>query len=275
MKSFISILVTIAGIYLALMGLMYIFQDKLLFMPWSEIAHSPESAGMIAEDFWVKTNDGVRIHGWYFPNEGAEYVIVLSHGNAGNISYRLDIAQTLLRSGAAVLMYDYRGYGKSEGRPSEKGLYSDINAVINGLITQKSYAENRIVMYGRSLGGAVAAKAAAERDLGGLVIDSAFKNLRSMIRDVYPFVPAQLAKYKFPTDEYIQYERTYPIMVMHSPGDEIVGFHHGEYLYEQLQEPKRFIELRGGHNDSFYLSADMIESSWRWYLNEISINRGE
>ena len=274
MRSFMYVLVTLFGVYVVIMGLMYLFQDKLLFMPFSEMVQTPESVGMDAEDFWVETNDGVRIHGWYFPNEQSEYVIVLSHGNAGNISYRLEIARTLLRSGAAVLMYDYRGYGKSEGNPTEKGLYSDICAIIDGLQDQKNYKANQMVMYGRSLGGAVAARAAAEYKLGGLVLDSAFKNLRAMVRDVYPFVPSKLAKYDFTTERFIRVDRNYPVMVMHSPEDEIVRFHHGEHLYELSDEPKRFVELRGGHNDNFMLSKDLIEKNWKWYLNEIS-NGGE
>lgn len=270
-----TIIATLVGVYLVLLGLMYIFQNNLLFMPVSEIVQTPESVGIEAEDFWVDTDDGVRVHGWYFPKENAEFVIVLSHGNAGNISYRIDIARSLLNTGAAVLMYDYRGYGKSEGSPSEEGFYSDIDAVIQGLMNQKGYAENRIVMYGRSLGGAVAAYAATEYSLGGLVLDSAFRNLRAMVRDVYPFVPARLAKYEFPTERYVQTERNYPVMIMHSPNDEIVGFHHGEHLYRILEEPKKFVELRGGHNDNFFVSKELIEESWTGYLDEISKIREE
>lgn len=270
-----SVLLTLFGIYLVLMGLMYLFQNKLLFMPSSGMVQTPESLGIEAEDFWVNTDDGVRVHGWYFPNENADFVIVLSHGNAGNISYRIEIARTLLNTGAAVLMYDYRGYGKSEGSPSEKGLYRDIEAVIEGLVDKKGYKEERIIMYGRSLGGAVAAYAATQYRLGGLVLDSAFKNLRGMVRDVYPFVPARLAKYEFPTERYIQEPRSYPVMVMHSPNDEIVGFHHGEYLYHLLEEPKRFVELRGSHNDNFFLSKDLIEKNWKGYMDEISKRGGK
>jgi len=270
-----SVLLTIFGIYIVLMGLMYLFQNKLLFMPSSGMVQTPESLGIEAEDFWVEADDGVRVHGWYFPNENAEFVIVLSHGNAGNISYRIEIARTLLNTGAAVLMYDYRGYGKSEGSPSESGLYRDIEAVTEGLIDKKGYKEERIIMYGRSLGGAVAAYAATQYSLGGLVLDSAFRNLRDMVRDVYPFVPAGLAKYEFPTEEYIQIQRNYPVMIMHSPNDEIVGFHHGEHLYHLLDEPKRFVELRGSHNDNFFLSKELIEENWKWYLDEISKGDGE
>lgn len=263
-----SFLLALAGGYLIILGLMYLFQNQLLFMPSSGMMQTPQSVGLTAEDAWMETEDGVTIHGWYFPHDDSEFVVVLSHGNAGNISGRIAIAETLLNSGASVLMYDYRGYGQSEGRPSEKGLYKDIEAVVETLKADFGYSEGQIVMYGRSLGGAVAAYAAVRFDLGGLVLDSAFKNLKAMIRDVYPFVPVWLAKYDFPTDKYLGQIDGLPIMIMHSPNDEIVGFHHGRTLFDLIEEPKRFVELRGGHNDNFFASTDIIEENWRWYLEE-------
>ena len=271
LKSMATLILTIAGFYLLILALMFIFQSRLLFMPLSGIIQTPESAGLFAEDVWIETADGVLIHGWYFPHEESEWIVVLSHGNAGNISGRIAIAETLLKSGAAVLMYDYRGYGKSEGRPSESGFYKDIDAVIGYLSDEREYPKQKIVMYGRSIGAAVAAYAAANHDLGGVVLDSAFINLKRMVREVYPFVPAFLAKYDFPTDEYLLQLNGIPVMIMHSPGDEIIGFHHGEYLFELAPEPKRFIQLRGGHNDNFFLSRDVIEQSWTDFLNEASL----
>jgi uncharacterized protein len=266
MKSVMSIIAAIAGGYLIILILMYTFQNSLLFMPASGFMQTPEGAGLEAEDVWVEAKDGVRLHAWYFPNDESDRVIVLSHGNAGNISYRIDIARTLLDAGAAVLMYDYRGYGKSEGRPNEKGLYKDIEAFTDYLIQEREYPERHIFMYGRSLGGAVAAYAATKYDLGGLVLDSAFKNLRAMVRDVYPFVPSSLARYRFPTEEYLRQLNGMPVMIMHSPDDFIVRYHHGEYLYETALDPKKFVELRGGHNDNFFASRDLIESKWREFL---------
>jgi uncharacterized protein len=266
MKSIMSFLLTILAGYFIILLLMFLFQGKLLFMPTSGFMQTPESVGIDAEDVWVETEDGVKLHAWYFPNEDSDAVIVLSHGNAGNISYRIDIARTLLNAGAAVLMYDYRGYGKSEGRPNEKGLYMDITAFTEHLIHEKEYPEEKIYMYGRSLGGAVAAYAATQYDLGGLVLDSAFKNLRAMVRDVYPFVPSSLARYEFPTETYLQKLNGTPVMIMHSPDDEIVGYHNGEYLYKIAKDPKSFVQLRGGHNDNFFASRDLIERSWRDFL---------
>ena len=272
-KTMGTFLITIAGIYLLILGLMYIFQNQLLFIPSSGFIQTPAGAGLTAEDVWVETKDGVRIHGWYFPNEEAEYVVVLSHGNAGNIGGRIDIASTLLSSGASVLMYDYRGFGQSEGSPSEKGLYKDIEAIVEHLNLEYGYTEPQILMYGRSLGGAVAAYAATRYDVGGLVLDSAFKNLRAMVREVYPFVPSRLAKYDFPTDEYIRKLDGIPVMIMHSPNDEIVRYHHGQILYELAGDPKSFVELRGGHNDNFFQSQSLIERSWREFLERKRADR--
>lgn len=266
LKNMASILLAIAGVYLLLLGLMFLFQNKLLFMPSSTMFQTPQNVGLTAEDLWITTEDDVRIHGWYFPNESAELVVILSHGNAGNISGRIGIAETLLESGAAVVMYDYRGYGQSEGRPTESGLYKDIEAVVHHLKAEKGYSENDMVMYGRSLGGAVAAYAATQFDLRGLVLDSAFLNLRAMIRDVYPFVPTALARYRFPTDEYLMQLDGLPIMIMHSPADEIVSYRQGRALYEMIDQPKMFVDLSGGHNDNFFTSRDIVQQYWSAYI---------
>lgn len=270
MKSMLSIVLTIGGIYLVLLLLMFLFQGQLLFMPSSQMAQSPDAAGMEAEDLYMETEDGVTIHGWYFPHEGSNQVIVLSHGNAGNISHRLDIAATLLEAGAAVLMYDYRGYGNSEGSPNEDGLYKDMRAVMGHLTGEKGYSEQEVFQYGRSLGGAVAAWAASEYEIGGLVLDSAFTGLRAMVRDVYPFVPSFLARYNFPTKEFIKSLDGVPVMVMHSRNDEIISFSHGEALFEAAAEPKRFVELGGTHNDNFFVSRDLIRERWTEFLEEFS-----
>ncbi len=266
MRSIMSFILLLGGGFMVLLFMMFLFQDRLLFMPSKGMVQTPDSFGITFEDFWVQTEDDVQIHGWYFPLEHTDQVIVLSHGNAGNISHRITIAETLLETGAAVMMYDYRGYGNSEGAPNEKGLYKDIKAVVEGLKNEKGYSEENIYMYGRSLGGAVAAYAATEFNVGGLVLDSTFKNLRSMVRDVYPFVPTFLAKYQFPTDQYLNELKNTPVIIMHSPNDEIVGFHNGKYLYENAREPKQFVELRGGHNTNFFESTDLIKENWRGML---------
>lgn len=269
-----SFILLLAAGFIALLFAMYLFQDQLLFHPSSEIVQTPQSQGIEAEDFWVVTDDDKRIHGWYFPGENSDQVIVLSHGNAGNISNRISIAETLLETGASVLMYDYRGYGKSEGTPNEKGLYKDIEAVTKGLISE-GYSEKNIFMYGRSLGGSVAAYAATKFNVGGLILDSAFINLRSMVRDVYPFVPTFLARYKFPTDQYLKELKDTPVIILHSRNDELVSFDNGKYLYDAANEPKQFVELRGGHNNNFFESSELIKKTWEELLESNRLQERE
>lgn len=267
-----TFLLAISGGYLLVLGLMYFFQDHLLFIPSSDVWQTPASAGLQAEDFWIETEDGITLHGWFFPNRDAEpeFIVVFSHGNAGNISHRLELVQTILKSGAAVVLYDYRGYGKSEGKPDEEGLYSDITAVVRYLKEKKGYSEDQIILYGRSLGGAVAAYGAVTFRPAGLVLDSAFKNLGALVKDVYPFVPPALARYEFPTEKFIRGLNGVPLMILHSRRDELVKFHHAEFLYSLADDPKTFVELRGGHNSSFAASRDLYLAAWKDFLQSLS-----
>ena len=269
MNMLFKILIALGGIYLFLILILFLFQGQMLFLPEKDHFRTPQSMGLKAEDVWVETKDGKQIHGWYFNKPNADSVVLLSHGNAGNISGRLEIAEMLLDLGASVLMYDYRGYGKSEGRPSEKGLYKDIEAVIGFLKEQKSYRENQIILYGRSLGGAVSAYGASKFNVGGLVLDSAFQDLKTMASDIYPIVPAFLVRYNFSAINYLKSIENTPVLILHSRDDEIAGFHHGEALYEAASEPKTFVPLRGGHNDLFFTSNRTIKRSWKEFLEEL------
>lgn len=268
--SLMSILISILMGYTLLLGAMYLFQDKLIFLPSSKLLITPANAGLHADDVRINTDDGEQLHGWFFPNKESEYVVVLSHGNAGNISGRIDIAKLLNSIGVSVLLYDYRGYGQSSGKPSEEGLYTDIESVVSYLKTERGYSECQMIMYGRSMGGAVASYAATKFDVSGLVLDSVFKNLKAMVRDLYPFVPASLARYELPTETYLREIQNIPLMIMHSPNDSIVDFSHGEHLFEIAKEPKRFVELRGGHNENFHASTDIHSRNWREFLQVIS-----
>lgn len=270
-----SVIASIFAGYLLLLGLMFIFQNKLIFLPSPDLLITPERAGLQAEDIWVKTRDGVQLHGWFFPNEESEYVIVMSHGNAGNIGNRIDIAKLLNGIGLSVVLYDYRGYGQSNGTPSEEGIYVDIESVVNYLKTEKGFTENQMVMYGRSLGGAVASYAATKFSVSGLVLDSAFKNLKAMVGDLYPFVPAALARYEFSTEKYLEKIPGIPVMIMHSQNDDIVSISHARHLFKLAKEPKRFVELRGGHNNNFYASTDIYSRNWREFIQVIEEQKKE
>ncbi len=256
-------------VYVLLLAVLYLFQGQILFLPDRNLIRTPGSLGIQYEDVWVGTSDGVKIHGWYFLSNESERVVVLSHGNAGNISGRIEIAEMFMDLGVSVLLYDYRGYGKSEGSPSEKGFYRDISAVVEYLIDEKQTKPEDIILYGRSMGGAVAAFAAKKFPVGGLVLDSAFMDVPSMAKHYYPIVPAMMVRYKFSAIDYIREIDGIPVMILHSREDEIVPFSHGSKLYEAANHPKQFVELRGGHNGVFLTSYRTIKRNWSDFINRL------
>lgn len=268
-----SVVLFIIGGYIFLLCAMFLLQDKLIFLPSSKFLITPEQAGLKAEELQIKTDDGEQLHGWFFPHPDAEYVVILSHGNAGNISNRMDIAKLLHSLGFAIVLYDYRGYGKSTGKPGEAGFYKDSEAVYKFVNTKKGFPGEQIILYGRSMGGPVAAYTAAHFPVAGLVLDSTFKNLKAMVHDLYPFVPSALSRYEFPTEAYLKEISNIPVAILHSPKDDLIRISHGRDLFNCAQEPKQFVEVRGGHNNSFHASVDIHTKFWSEFRQTIDEKR--
>lgn len=257
--------------YVVVVGLLALFQNNMIFLPSSSMVDSPDRLGVEWSDHYIDTgDDGERIHGWLLHNNDAKYTVVFSHGNAGNISGRIDLAKMVYDRGASVFFYDYRGYGNSDGRPSEKKLMNDAVRVVEYLQSEEGISPDSMIFYGRSLGGPVAAKKAAEFGGAGLVLDSAFLNAREVASDVYPFVPGFLVRLDFPTDRFIQELDGTPVLILHSRQDEIIRFRHGEKLYELASEPKTFVELEGGHNNHHIVSAEQHRTAWDNFLASLS-----
>lgn len=261
----LKLLAALAIVYGMLIGAMVIFQDSLVFVPRPGDDTTPQDVGLNGDEVWFETEDGLELHGWFIPVKDAEYAILFSHGNAGNLQRRSALVRMLSEAGASVFIYDYRGYGHSEGSPSEGGLYKDLEGAVQYL-QENGFTERQIVLYGRSLGGAVAAYGATEIQAAGLILDSAFMDLKTMVSDVYPFVPPSLAKYDFPTIQYLDQINSMPIMIFHSPEDNLVQFHHGEKLYDKAPSPKTFVELSGGHNNNYRISEELFVESLRNFL---------
>lgn len=204
------------------------------------------------EDVFFKASDGVALNGWFYPastNSHRRHLVVLvCHGNAGNIGHRLDTCVALLSTGVNVFIFDYRGYGRSQGRPSEEGTYRDAQAAYAWL-RQKGFAGTNIIAFGESLGGGVAAELALREPIGGLVLQSTFTSISDMGAELFPWLPVRwLAKIHYDTRSKLPRLHV-PVMVMHSPTDELVRLHHGKANFAAANEPKLFWELRGEHND--------------------------
>lgn len=231
------------------------FENRLIFYPTRELAATPADYGLAFEDVTLTTEDGVALHGWWIPAERERAVLLFFHGNAGNIGDRLISIDVFRRLGLTVFIIDYRGYGRSEGKPSERGTYMDGEAAWEYLTTERNVAPERIVVFGRSLGAAVAAKVAAEHRPRALILESAFTSVPDMAASVFPLLPVRfLARTRYDNLKRVA-EIACPLLVIHSRNDEIIPFAHAERLYAAANDPKRMLEIRHGHNDGFVLSG--------------------
>ncbi len=226
----------------------------LLYFPMRPSGVTPAAAGLDFEHLSFRAEDGVELHGWWIPAERqragrAAVHLLLCHGNAGNIENRLIHARSLVDAGVDVLLFDYRGYGRSQGRPSETGTYLDARAARQALLSRKGVDPTRVVYLGESLGAAVALELALAHPPRGLVLQSAFTSIREMARFHYPFIPQALVPDAYPNLARARELRA-PLLVLHGDADDIVPVAAGQALHAAAPEPKELLILRGlGHND--------------------------
>ncbi len=250
-------------------GVMFLLQPGMLFYPLAHLETNPGDWGLDFEDVTLTADDGVELHGWFIPRPGAQRVLLFFHGNAGNISHRADSIRIFHRLGLDVLILDYRGYGKSQGSPSEQGLYRDARAAWDWLTTERGYAPGDVVIFGRSLGAAVAAHLASETDPGGLILESGFSSAREASRAIFPLLSwLVLNRYDFDSARALRTVDS-PVLVLHSPDDEIIPYALGRKLFEAAREPKQFVTLRGGHNDGFLVSQPDYERALEAFLRSL------
>lgn len=260
-----GIALLVLGILL-LNALMYFQQPGMIFFPWPEIESTPAHWGLSYEDVRLETEDGVALHGWYVPAEDAKQVVLFLHGNAGNISHRRESVGIFVGLGFDVFIFDYRGYGLSEGAPSEKGLYSDALAAWRYLTGQRGFDPADVVVFGRSLGGAVAARLASEVTPRAVVLESTFSSARDFAARVFPLLSRVVVlRYDFNSADAIRHARA-PVLVLHSPEDEIMPFELGRRLFAAAPEPKEFVTLRGDHNYGFSMSRPEYDRALRDFL---------
>jgi uncharacterized protein len=224
--------------------------NALVFLPSRPVIQTPAAAGLPFADVDIATEDGERLHGWWIPARGrAVGHVLLCHGNAGNVGDRLLHAALLTSAGFDVLLFDYRGYGRSSGRPSEEGTYRDARAATAALLDQRGVDAARVIYLGESLGGAVALALALEAPPAALVLQSTFTSIRDMARRHYPFIPRSLVPDAYPSLRRMGGLRV-PVLLIHGEDDGIVPAMHADELFAAAPEPKRLERLPGiGHND--------------------------
>jgi fermentation-respiration switch protein FrsA (DUF1100 family) len=266
------LLVWMALVTLGLVVIVLLFEEKFIYFPYRTLELTPAELGLRFEDTSLVARDGTRIHGWFVPLEGSSFTVLFCHGNGGNISHRLDRI-LLMRSNLQtdVMLFDYRGYGRSEGSPYEEGTYQDARAAYEFLVEQRKIPAERIVVFGESLGAAVAVQLVLEVRVRALILESPFTSIADMARAVYPFLPvAGFLRTRYDSLEKIPDIRI-PLLVLHGTRDRTVPFEQGRRLFEAAPEPKRFFAISGaGHNDTYLVGGDAFWNAWREFFDSLT-----
>jgi uncharacterized protein len=257
---------------------MYALQSRLVHLPHvpgRALVATPADIGLNYQSVELETADGVRLHGWWVPAQQARGSVLFLHGNAGNISHRLDSLRIFNALRLNTLIIDYRGYGQSQGRPSEQGLYRDAEAAYRYLVQTAGIAPERIVLFGRSLGGAVAARTAAHYPVGALIVESGFISVPALGAELYPFLPVRhLSRLHYDTAGYLERVEA-PVLIVHSEDDEIIPYRHGVALHAAGGAGAGLLTIRGDHNTGFLQAGEAYRSGLDRFLVEVLSEEAE
>ena len=254
-RMFLPVMISLVTGYLLLVAYVYVKQREMLYFPSKEIEATPDNIGLGYQDLTLRTKDGVDISAWYIPAEDARAFVLFCHGNAGNISHRLDSIKIFHSLGLGVLIIDYRGYGKSKGSPDEEGTYCDAEAAWDYLVNVLHVKPENIVLFGRSLGSAVAAEVALRKQAGALIMESGFASVPDLGKKFFPHLPFRLiSRYHYESINKVGRIKL-PKLFIHSTEDDIVPYEQGVRLFETACEPKELLKIVGGHNEGFLISG--------------------
>lgn len=261
-----SLIAKVAVALVLFWTLLRLFEHANLYFPSRQLHALPKTYGMEFEEVRLETSDRVRLHGWFVPGSSGGWVLLFCHGNGGNISDRVEKLKLFHDIGLSTFIFDYRGYGLSSGWPTEKGTYRDGEAAYRYLTETKGIRPERIVLYGESLGAAIAIELASRLPAGALVAESAFTSVVEMGRRVFPFLPVRwMVHFKY--DNLAKISKVgMPALFLHSPQDDIVPYDMAETLFRAAPDPKELVQLKGGHNDGFLETGRAYPQSIRDFL---------
>ncbi|HSA30278.1 MAG TPA: alpha/beta hydrolase [Candidatus Omnitrophota bacterium] len=256
--------------FFSLFGYVRMTERRTVFLPSIMVDAFPSDAGLEFEDIFFETEDKVKLNGWLVkasqhPERAA--TLIFFHGNAGNISDRIERLKILHRIGINVFVIDYRGYGKSEGAPSEQGIYLDAQAAFDHIKARPDIRQDRIIAYGVSLGGAAAADLATKRHVNGLILESTFTSAPDMAKKILPIAPRFMVKTRMDTLSKIK-RVTVPKLIIHSPFDELVPYKMALRLYDAAPAPKELLKISGTHNEGYSDSMETFEGGVRVFLKK-------
>ena len=252
--------------WLAVNILIYIQLPKMVFYPLEKIDATPKEWGLEYKNVNLKLASGKPVSGWYLPHPSADKTILFFHGNGGNISHRGDSLYIFHKLKLNTLIIDYPGYGGSAGHPSEDGLYQSADAAWQYLIDEEKIEPKNIIIFGRSLGGAVAVDLASRVNAGGLILESTLSSARDFVDMAFPVLSHFIyLRYSFDSLDKMNMV-TAPVLMIHSPDDEIIPFELGEKLFAAVQSEKTFLQIEGGHNDGFMQSISTYMQTLRSFI---------
>jgi len=250
-------------------------EDKFIFHPSAEIVLTPRHVGLEFQDLFFTTADGVRLNGWFIQHREADLTLVWFHGNAGNIGHRVENIRLLhdkLRIN--IFIFDYRGYGRSEGHISEAGTYRDGVAALEFVGKQLGVKSENLILFGRSLGAAVAAEMASRFDSRALILETPFVSIREMAKSVFPLLPiGSLLQTRYDNLEKIAKIKV-PLLVLHGDRDEVIPYEHGRRVFNAAPEPKYFYTISGAsHNDTYIVGGDAYFQRLRSFIETVMTSR--
>lgn len=279
-KFLLPLLRIVVFAYIGLAIALYLGQSNLVYMPSQELIDTPATIGLKFEDIQITTKDNINLNTWFVPAKDNDQigkgVILFCHGNGGNISNRISYLPIFKELGLATFLFDYRGYGKSEGKPSEEGTYNDVEAAWQYLTQERKISPKNIIVYGESLGGAIASYIAQttvqqnpKNTAGGLILASTFTSISDRASELYPFLPIRLlSRFSYNSIERLPTIKI-PVLIIHSTDDEIIPFHHGDRNFQAANEPKTLVKLSGDHNGGFLDSIETYRNGLNVFIQRL------
>ena len=261
--------------YLCLFLIVRYLERRSVFFPGKRIKYTPDEIGIDYEDLYIRTSDGVEINAWLIKcaktaaASARPATVIFAHGNAGTMGERLVKIKFLHDFGVNVLAFDYRGYARSSGTPSERGVYRDAKAVFDYLNTRQDIDPSKIIAYGSSLGGAVMIDLAVKREVAALIVESSFTSAVAIGKRLYPYLPGFMMSIKFDSVSKIRKVKV-PKMILHSPRDRIIPYDMGKELFQEAKEPKYFVEFDGGHDEGGLIKDVRAHAALEKFFKEVS-----
>lgn len=266
------IILSLVGFYIIIILYFSISQSRFIYFPKKNLFTTPKDIGLAYNEIYFTTSDKIKLHGWIIPAKNPKAFIIFCHGNAGNISDRLETIKIFHSLGLTTLIFDYRGYGMSQGHPCEHGTYLDAQAAWNFLTIKQNIKSSEIIVFGRSLGCPIAAWLAQKNNPKLLILESSFTSVKDLAKELYPFLPIKLlCRFDYNTLNYVSRIKS-PILIIHSSQDEMIPFSHGQRLFNTANQPKEFLEIKGSHNDGFLVSKEEYVKKLNYFIKKYTGN---